>query len=275
MKIGVILNTHQNSMVFKDTLESILTYLGDQVLVLVDGISWDQFENDKEKIPVMFLKGLNHGVSSSPYRNMALGLMKGWEVWKDQVDWYCYLEYDCLIGSSAVKEHLKIAQDSGLWMVGNDFREYDKQINFVNNLAGKEINLKYLLGCCLFFNLKFMKKLNEDKVLKTILDFSNLHGNSPFFFSGQEKTIWNQVYDISEFLYPTLATCYGGKVGEFACWKEKTKEWTGAFNEYTMRFRPDLNLTDPVFNSCIMHPLKDFTNPVRTYHRGKRKFPFQ
>jgi len=269
--IATVLNAHQNSMSFRDTLESILFYWGENVLVVVDGVAWDQFEN--EKIPARVLQGLNHGHSSCPYRNMALGLMKSWEVWEDSVDWYCYMEYDCLVGSALVKDNLKLAKESGMWMLGNDFREDQRQIGLINSLAGEEADLKYLLGCCVFFNSVFIKKLVEEDVFNKILDFSNFHGNSPFFFLGKEKTVYNKVYDISEFLYPTLANFYGGKVGEFACWKNNA--WTGAYNFYTMRFRPDLELNDPILYSCIMHPVKEFTNPVRTFHRGKRHLPFE
>lgn len=278
MKIAVILNAHENSLVFKDTLESVIHYMTDDVLVVVDGFGWEQFE--KEKIPARTLCGLNqgrshiHGSNNSPYRNMALGLMKSWEVWGKSVDWYCYLEYDCLIGSSKIKDHLAEASKNNVWLIGNDLREDDRQIKLINNLIKKDIKLKYLLGCCLFFNSEFISRLSKDNFFTNLLNFSNLHGNSPFFFIKNNK-IDEKVYDISEFLYPTLANSYGKNVGEFACWNHDFNCWRGVFQEYPMRFVPDLTLSDPVLNACIMHPIKDFDNPVRHYHRGKRKLPFK
>jgi hypothetical protein len=264
MSIAVILNTHENSPVFFDTLESILYYLTEDVLVVVDGLAWSKFEN--LEIPVRKLSGFSHGKPSAPYRNVALGLLRAWETWGESKKWYCYLEYDCLVGSSEIKNHLSQAEELGFWLLGNDLREEDKKLPFIESLLKETIAIKYFLGCCLFFNCQFLKKLAENNFFEKFLSFSNFQDMPIDLIDQSGKK--HMVYDLSEFLYPSLAVHYGGKIQELACWRES--EWTGNSVFYPMRFQPELNLNDPYMFSCVMHPLKDFANPLRHYHRGKR-----
>jgi hypothetical protein len=264
MRIATVINAHENSPVFKDTLESVIHYLTDNVLVVVDGKGWDQFRND-DSMPALKLEGFYHGKESAPYRNMCLGLMKAWETWGSSVDWYCYMEYDALVGSGEIREHLKMADELGFWLLGNDHRTEEKTIPFLDNFQKEKLNLHYFLGCCLFFSLKFMETLDEKDFFRQFLNFTNFHCGSISLVDAGGKS--HMVYDVSEFLYPTLAIHYGGSVGEIACWEGGG--WRGNYEHYPMRFRPDLS--ENIFSrACVLHPLKDYENPVRKYHREKR-----
>lgn len=268
MSIAVVLNTHECSEVFRDTLESILTYLSNDVLVLVDGASWSKFEN--VEMPVLKLSGFHHGKPSDPYRNIALGLSRAWETWGSSKKWYCYIEYDCLVGSSEIKTHLEKAEELGYWLLGNDFRIENMRIPYIEGILKSPPNKFYcrLLGCCLFFNHKFMKILADNQFFENFLNYTNFHQEGINLVDELGKK--HLIYDLSEFLYPTLAVHYGGEVKELACWKEMNNTWVGNYQFYPMRFRPDLSLQDPISNACVMHPIKEFENPVRQYHRGKR-----
>jgi len=263
MKIATVLNAHENSPVFKDTLESVRHYLTEDVLVVADGKTWSQFKDD-DSIPALKLEGFYHGKESAPYRNVCLGLMKAWEIWGGSAQWYCYMEYDALVGSREVIDHLGLADDIGLWLLGNDHRREEKTMPFLENFQGK-MELHYFLGCCLFFSAKFMKALSDNDFFERFLNFTNFHGGSISLLDDGGKS--HLVYDVSEFLYPTLAVHYGGEIREIACWEGDG--WRGNYEHYPMRFRPDL-IEEPFPQACMMHPLKGYDNPVRAYHRQRR-----
>ena len=142
MEIAVVLSAHENSPTYRDTLESVRRHLSDDVVVLVDGFGWKQFESES----VDKIEGFRHGKSSAPVRNMALGMMGAWDRWGGSADWYCYMEYDCLVGSGDVKDHLKMADERGYWMLGNDMRRVDRSMPMLNKLAGSKVDLHYLEG---------------------------------------------------------------------------------------------------------------------------------
>jgi hypothetical protein len=258
MKIATVLNSHENSNVFHDTLDSILTWISNDVLVLVDGANWDQFS--KQELPVYKIEGLRHECANSPYRNVALGLKSAWDIWQDNVDWYCYTEYDCLFGSSEIVRDLFSADKFGIWCVGNDHRVSDIKFPLLEVMLKTQINQShYLLGCCVFYKNTFIKKLAEIDFFERFLYLTNTFSQG--FFPNYNK------HDISEHLYPTLAVHFGGKIGQLADWSEKEQKWTGN-PKYPVRFRPDLE--QGWQDACIMHPLKEYDNPVRQYHRKKR-----
>jgi hypothetical protein len=266
MKVATIIHTHKNSNVFKDTFESVNHYLSDWVLIAIDGQSFQDFENEN----YFKLCGFNHGLPSAPYRNVCLSLMQAWNTWGESADWYCYMEYDCLIGSSEIFNHLKLAKELDIWILGNDYRISDQSIEIINLITNKNLNLHYLLGCCVFYNSIFLKRLHDENFFERFLHLTNEYPREINFNSdGQKK---RRVYDLSEFLYPTLAVSYGGKIQELASWDRGYEEvgWKGNFEFYPMRFRPDLLLEDPYQNACVMHPIKNFDNPIREYHRQKR-----
>lgn len=262
MNIATVVGAHENSDVFRDTIDSVRHYWGSNILVIVDGLSKDNFE----EVPARVLSGFSHGKGSMPFRNVALGLMKAWEAWGKSVDWYCYLEYDCLVGSSEVFEHLEEASKLGYWIVGNDLRIEDKRLPFLEGVMKKKFDVQYLLGCCMFYNSIFMESLAKDDFFEKFLNFTNFRTETINLIDSNGKP--HLVYTLDEFMYPTLAIGYGGKVGEFACWKDSF--WVGNYEYYPMRFRPELGVEDPCEKACVMHPLKEFNNPIRIYHRMKR-----
>lgn len=264
MKVSVVLSAHENSPVYRDTLESVRTYLSKDVAVLVDGFSWGQFASeDVEKI-----EGFRHGKASAPVRNMALGMMGAWERWGESSDWYCYMEYDCLVGSGEIRDHLRMADERGYWMLGNDLKTRpDLTMPFLDGLEGSQVPLHYLLGCCVFFSRKFMKILSEKSLFKRLLEKTNFFPSNPALENRKGRKF--QVLDASEFIYPSLAVHYGGSIEQLASWRNGS--WSGNFQHYPMRYRPDLSESDPFAQACVMHPLKDFENPIRARHRSIRR----
>lgn len=265
-KIAVVLNAHENSLVLKDTLESIRFYWTNNVLIAADGKNWAEFRDD-ERLPALKLEGFFHGKPSSPYRNMCLGLMNAWSIWGDQVDWYVYMEYDCLVSSGETLNHLKAADEAGLWLIGNDRRLNTMQIPFLNRFEKTELQIHYFLGCCLFFNKKFMQEMKNRNFFERFLTFTNFYDD--IYFLNDKSGKKEMVYDLSEFLYPTLAVHYGGKIQEIACWTDTNGPWRGDHEHYPMRFRPDLT-EQPFQKACVLHPMKKYENPVRSYHRQIR-----
>lgn len=263
MKIAVVLGAHENSPVYKDTLESIRHYLTNEILVVVDGINWKQFADENS---VLKLEGFLHGKPSAPYRNVALGLMKAWDTWGESADWYCYIEYDCLVGSSEIKNHLRLAAEQGFWMLGNDHRNPGGSIPFLESFLKEKAELHYFLGCCVFFHTKYLRALAQDDFFNKFLNFTNFRTEAITVVDDLSRP--QMVYDLSEFMYPTLAVKYGGKVAELACWKDPS--WVGNYEQYPMRFRPEITTEDHYMAACVMHPVKDIENPVRIFHRKLR-----
>ena len=252
MSLAVVIGAHENSEVLNDTIQSVRRYLTEDVLVVVDGFGFGSFPSGEG-----IVRGFPHGRISAPFRNVALGLKTVRERFK--ADWYCYMEYDCLVGGG-IEEHLKSAEEKNWLIFGNDYRRSSLKIPFLNNFAKEELNLHYLLGCCMFFNSYFMEMLERDDFFERFLTYTNFYNHSVRFTDGME------VYDVSEFLYPSFAVRYGGVVGQLAVWADG---WKGN-TLFPMRFRPDLTIKDPYENSCIMHPVKTFGSPLREFHRRKR-----
>lgn len=261
MRIAVILSAHENSPTYRDTLESVKTHLSDDVVVLADGFGAGQFDG------VDLIEGFRHGKSSAPVRNVALGLMGAWERWGGVADWYCYIEYDCLVGSGEVREHLGMADERGYWMLGNDMRSVDRSMPFLDRLEGGRIPLRYLLGCCWFMSSAFMGELARRRFFTRLLEYTNFFDSETVLLedaSGKGLP----AHDPSEFIYPSLAVHYGGTVEQLACWDGG---WSGNYHHYPMRFKPDLSESDPFRDACVMHPVKDPESPLRRFHGERRR----
>ena len=258
MKIATILNAHSDSKTIIDTCDSILEHVGPNILLLINGSTWEELKDID--LPVCKVRGFNHNVPKSPYRNVALGLKMVQEQYPD-ADWYCYTEYDALFTSPRFRENLKMAEDRKVWMLGNCGRVDHVEMPLVEALVGEKFkSIYYLLGCCQFFHKDFMSKLVEIDFFDRFLFLTNSFSNG--FFPAYDG------YDISEHLYPTLCRHFGGNVGVFATW-ENEKEWHGAYQYFPMRWRPEL---DEIYeDASILHPLKEFSHPTRIYHRNKRK----
>jgi len=269
MKVATILSAHENSEVYRDTLESVRRYISEDIVVLVDGFGWNQFQEEK----VDKIRGFKHGKHCAPVRNMALGLMEAWNRWGDSVSWYSYMEYDCLVGSSETKSHLAMAEERGYWLLGNDLREIRGSMPELERLCGfSNIRLYSFLGCCLFFSSKFVSELNKNFFNK-FLNYTNFFPcefkvlNSNKARSGSKML---PVYDSSEFIYPSLAVRYGGAIEQLAVWDQFLGSWGGNYRHYPMRFNPELSGSDPFQEACVMHPIKEANNPIRAYHRSLR-----
>ena len=261
MNISLLLNTHQNSPVFQDTLDSVLTHVTKDALVIVDGVGWQEFEN--YECPASVMCGFRHGVRKSPYRNMALGMKMMSEKWPES-DWFCYSEYDVLFASDKFKANLKAAEEKEIWMMGNDGHIDDKEMPLIESmLGGKFRSYYYLLGCCQFFHKNFIKKLNEIEFFDRFLGLTNQ------FTEGQMPGY--SAYDVSEHLYPSLCRQFGGNIGVFASYDERG-QWHGHYRSYPMRFTPQINAETENFpEATIIHPVKDYDHPIRVANREIRK----
>lgn len=263
MELAVILSVHNNKEVALDTLESITRYATNNILVLVDGSHWGEWEN--VDLPVYKLKGFNHGWYRAPYRNVLLGLMSAYRLWPN-VDWVCYMEYDCLFGSSAFKKDLQDAADRGCWCIGNDFRRnQDQNMRFLETIVkGKFEEVVYLLGACVFYYKEFFKKAFEQELFERFLFYTNefKRGFFPFY----------SAWDLTEHALPSIVKHYGGKIEQFAAYNQTSDFWSGNFRRYPVRYRPELEFKEEHFlQASIMHPVKTLGHSIREFHRQKRK----
>lgn len=261
MEIAVVINVHSKPNVVMDTIESIRHYMTDDILLVIDGASTD-FK--KLELPVKKLEGFRHNCPRAPYRNVALGLQTVSEVYPN-ADWYCYLEYDCLVTSKRFLPNLQLADEKNIWMMGSDGRLDDKTMPLVSALIGSEFkSIYYLLGACQFFSKKFMTKLNEIDYFNRFLSVTN--GFSDGFFPAYTG------YDISEHMYPSLARHFGGNVGVFATYDMQAGRWHGSHKVFPIRWKPELDpVTENFPEASIMHPLKSYDHPIRVYHRERRR----
>ncbi len=266
MEITAILNTHGQRETTLDTAISIKHYMTDQILLVVDEAGWSYFDDIKS---ISVLKGFYHNFDRNPYRNIILGLKMAASMWP-KTDWFCYLEYDCLVGSSVFKKDLDIAEKQNVWLAGNDYRtEEENKVSLI--FVEKMFNMKfsqidYLLGACLFYHADFIKKCLEEDFFEKLLSYTNDFKDG--FVPGYEGPA---AWDFVEHLMPTLATHWGGKVKQFAKWDQKARHWKGNFQRYPMRWQPDLfDVEHEYLNAAMMHPVKKYDHPIREFHRDKR-----
>ena len=262
MEIAAVINTHCDTCLTQDTVESVLSYVTDNVLVIVDAASWECWGKDLE-IDVPKISGFYHGVTKAPYRNVALGMNQLIQTY-DECEWYVYLESDVLFTSSRFKDNLKMADEKGVWMLGNDGHVDDKEMPLIESLVGGKFkSIYYLIGCCQFFGKKFIDKLRSINFFERFLHLTN--NFSPGYFPKYEG------YDISEHMYPTLCRHFGGNIGVFATYDYGKLKWHGSYEYFPMRWNPDLNVEEVGPKASIAHPVKKFSHPVRIYHRKVRE----
>lgn len=259
MQIATVLNAHGHTDLVMDTLDSIRTWVSDKVLVVVDGAKWDDW-GAKVRLPVYKLKGFRHNSHRAPYRNVALGLQQATELWPD-LDWLCYTEYDALFASDRFKHNLKMADELGVWMLGNDGRVDHVNPFWIEKFTESEVTSSYyLLGCCHFFARPFLDKLREIDFFERFLRYTNGYGSELPYFDG---------YDISEHIYPTMVRSFGGKVAVFATWDGE--KWHGSHKVFPMRWKPELTEEEDYAEMSIAHPLKTHDHPIREKHRKRRE----
>ena len=260
MQIATILNSHADTDLTVSTIESIKRWVGPDLFVLIDGATWNSWGKDA-KLNVPKVQGVYHNCGISPHKNITLALDLALETWPN-ADWFCVTEYDTYFGNDSFKEDLKSADERGVWMLGNDYREQDYDMSFLENmLKVKFENTKYLLGCCTFLNGKFIKKLKEIDFFRKFLWWTNPFekGYIPGF-SG---------YSFVEHLFPTMAYHYGGKVEQFARWTYyKLPE--GNFRRYPMRFVPEIDESEYFAEMAICHPIKSLNHPFRMMYKGRK-----
>jgi hypothetical protein len=231
MKIAAIIQAHNDDDVVLDTIDSVKRWMTTDILTVMDGVSWDGVDKDKFSSSYL-VQGLNHGLPNNPYRNVFFGLKQVYDKWPDK-DWYCYLEYDCLVTSNSFESDLKKAEKSNYWLLGTDLRMKKCKFPFIEKIIDKKFNETfYVLGCFYFLHRNYIAALNDlnffDKFLSLTNHFSN--GFFPMFsgradcFTGHRDGSQNMVntfgpiFDLSEELIPTLAYYLGGKIGSLSFW---------------------------------------------------------
>lgn len=265
MKIATVLNVHGNTELVLDTVDAIRTWVGPDVLLLVDGAAWGWAES--LQVQAHKLKGFYHGVPKSPYRNVTLGLYNAIQKWPSY-DWICYCEYDVLFASSDFKQDLSKAQHSKVWCLGNDYRSGALKFPFLESMMKMKFpESKYLLGCCIFHQGDFLRTLLKINFFDKFLSWTNAFSGG--YFPGYEE---QGGYAFEEHLYPTLAHHLGGRVEQFASWNASQCQWRGNYKRYPMRWKPDLDPHQENFpEASIMHPIKSMDHPVRHWQQTKRQ----
>lgn len=265
MKIAAVLNVHGQVDVVKDTLDSIRAHMTDDILVVVDGAVWHELSKVQFGTPA--ISGFYHNHSKSPYRNVMFGLMEGVKRWP-KADWYCYLEYDCLVANDNFKTDLKEAGDRGYWCLGVDHRIQSIKFPFLEQVLNTKFDkANYLLGCCVFHKGDFLRGLHQANFFERLLYFTNAFSKG--FFPQYEE---QGGYDFAEHLFPTLAAHFGGGVGGLSTWDATANRWiAGRADRYPIRWRPELEVGEVVVDSAsILHPLKEYNHPLRVHYRHRR-----
>jgi hypothetical protein len=297
MKIAAIIQAHSDDDVVLDTIDSVKRWMTTDILTVMDGASWDGLDKDKFSSSHL-VQGLNHGLPNNPYRNVFFGLKQIYDKWPDK-DWYCYLEYDCLVTSNSFESDLKKAEKSNYWVLGTDLRLKRCKFPFVEKIIDKKFNETfYILGCFYFLHRNYIVALNDLNFFDKFLSLTNYFSNGffPVGAYGSQNGVVDPVFDISEELIPTLAYYLGGKIGSLSFWGDGSTHphnvvagtnrmpttsrqsksdgnslgWYGNYRKYPVRWRPDLNENENFIESAIMHPLKTYDHPIRQYHRHRR-----
>jgi hypothetical protein len=261
MKIAAIVSVHDKQDVSLDTLNSVSYHMTDKVLLLVDGEYWNMWRSID--LPAHKLCGFNHGSLKSPYRNILLGLMSAYKYWGNEVDWFTYIEYDCLIGSAGFKKEL--IETDGIWCLGSSFRKNQTMnLSFVEKMInGKFEEIVYLVSACMFYHKSFLQKMLESGFFDKFLFYTNefKKGYLPFYDG----------FDLTGHLLPTMVKYFGGGIKELSFYSEEMNVWGGNYRRYPIRYRPEINNIEPFLNSSIIHPIKEINHPLRIYYREKRE----
>lgn len=248
MDIAALINTHADPEMTADTAHSVQTWMTNKILVLVDGAGWHHFGTRNFAYPLH--KGLYHGRSKSPYRNILIGLA---ELYKRHPNsqWYCYLESDVLIANNQFKTDLL----RGKYIGGIEYRGGGSmEIPVLNQAIGQSVKENHhLLGAIMFMSKKFVDRMMADdvpnKLLRATETFNS--GDVPEFHG----------YAFEEELFPSLAHHYSpGSVFQLGDW-----------NKYNVRWQPDITPQETTPSASIFHPLKTYNHPVRVHYRRFRE----
>ncbi len=256
MNIATLLNVYAHPELVLDTVDSILTYVGNDILIVADAAGWDKFKGVKWPAGVDIIKGEVHSSHKSPHRNTTIGLREMYPRFP-KADWYCFSESDCLFVSDRFKSDL----NKNYAVLANDVRINDLDSDMVefNEMVGHPVKTQVMvLGALLFYNKWVIKNLYESKMFDRVLEFTKdfPRGEFPHFDS----------WSFEEILYPTLAVDMGGTAKELGLWRS-CNVWSNI--KYLMRFRPEITMSE--LTSAILHPLKSYPSKVRTFFAGSRE----
>lgn len=265
MNLSVVLHAHGNSEVVEDTIKFVHRWATEQSLIAVDGKSPKWIEEISLSVPhFVGFRNKTKDVfrNHSSYRNHILGLTKVMEQYPD-CDWYCSTEYDTLFCSDAFKEDLA-SLPSNVWLAGFCGRRTFMSLPLLESIAGgKCYSQNYFIGCCMFFRGEFLRKLRDAGLFEKILAYTN------GFDHGYFPNYWEQGgYDFTECLLPTLVNIAGGNAVSFSKWREDIKSWEGNYEKYPIRWPDPVSLGEAK-NASIIHPVKNYDDPVRIYHRER------
>lgn len=251
MSISIVLNTHKGSDITNDTIDSIKSYLTNDIIVITDA------KNKELDLDVPLIQGFSVSLKTL-YKNVALGLDTLYKIYPDS-DWYGYLDYDCLVTSDYILSTLDKAAEQGIWLLGCDGTVDFEPLPLIEEIIGAKLENRYkMLGCCLFFHKDFMKQLHSINFFTKLLEKTNL----------VEGVIGFKGHDISEHIYPTLVRYYGKQLGVMTSWFEN--EWHGNYKRFPIRFRPVLTEEDNFPESSICHPIKEYDDVIRIARRKER-----
>ena len=274
MNIATILNSHGNTELTLDTIQSIQHNVGENILLVIDGLASEWANQLMVPSNVHKYIGIPFGKARAPYRNVALGFQQAIKLFP-QAKWYCYCESDVVFASNSFQEELLNFEKNGVWCAGNDFRKEDFRIPFLEFVFGQSLPFSaYLLGCCVFYYGDFLRKITN--IIDAFLNYTALNHDLPGYLSKSRQI---EGYDISEHLYPTLAVFLGGKIGCFSLAKSKgigciVDEWDDRFCQYALRFKPEIKPEEVTDNLVIAHPVKEYNHVLREKLREKRSHVF-
>lgn len=256
MKIAATMNVHAYPKLVTDTLESIKLWMTDRIHITVDAAGWDYFSDfDFDGIKPQI--GVYHNFWKSPHRNVCLALKRVYEAWPN-MQWYCYIEYDCLVTSNFFIEDLNSAWKRGVWILANDHRTANvalpPEMLKITNIPVTPIHT--VLGCCVFYRCDFLKRLHQERFFDRFIDLTE-----PF-----DPGVFPDFHDhaFEETLFPSLAVHYGGKVEELAAWKGR---WRGRAERFPMRCPNAITAGEISPAASIIHPLKSYDDPIRDHFR--------
>jgi hypothetical protein len=263
MKIAALINAHKADNLLIDTLDSVINWVTRDTMVVFDGAFRDQRPRD---FFVPIVEGFEHNFRWGPYRNVMLGLKSCSEAHND-ADWYLYCEPDVLFASDKFKLELQVAEQDNVWCLGFDHRNTKCEIPLLEKIFGEKLGpTQYLIGCCVFYKGSYIRRLRDigffDKFLMLTNEFKR-----GFFPNCMEQDI----IDISEHMYPTIAKHWGGGVRGLTTWNEMFQSWTaGKIRDYRVRWRPEIQYGEGHVGISIFHPIKNASSPIRQFYRMER-----
>lgn len=247
MDIATLIHTHADPGMTADTADSVKTWMTNHILVLVDGAGWHHFGSSSFPYPLH--RGLVHGRPRSPFRNILLGLAEIYRRYPN-VQWFCYLESDCLVTSGGFKADLQ----PGKFIGGLEYRGGGSMnMPVLNEVVGAKVKENHhLLGAIMFMSKKFVERILADDLPAKLLKVSEPleSGQFPDFHG----------YAFEEELFPSLAHHYRpGSVFTLGGWEK-----------YNVRWQPDIASGEVTPAASILHPLKTLDHPVRMHYRRFR-----